>query len=372
MTGLRVLGWGTYDARRHPRVGIVLDGLRSVGCDVTEVNESDTSSTADRVAMLKKPWRALPWAASLVSRWRRLAKRGKAADAPDAVVVGYMGHFDVLVARRAFRHTPIVLDHLIFAEDTAKDRGATGKVLLPALRALDRAALRSADVILLDTQEHLEMLPARLKQRGVVVPVGATDDWHAADAAGTTPGNGGTLRVIFFGLFTPLQGATTIGEAARLLAEQGADVEFTLVGSGQDEAATRAALGDAAVTWHPWVDADDLPGLVAEHDVCLGIFGTTPKALRVVPNKVYQGLAAGRAVVTSDTVPQRRALGDAVEYVAPGDAQALAHILSSLASEPERVAQLAARARSARETFTAAAVGRIVAEALTAEELREP
>ena len=53
--------------------------------------------------------------------------------------------------------------------------------------------------------------------------------------------------------------------------------------------------------WIDWVDADELPGVVAEHDVCLGIFGTTDKAPRVVPNKVYQGVASGCAVVTSDT-----------------------------------------------------------------------
>ena len=45
--------------------------------------------------------------------------------------------------------------------------------------------------------------------------------------------------------------------------------------------------------------AADLPALVAGHDVCLGIFGTGDKALRVVPNKVFQGAAAGCAIVTS-------------------------------------------------------------------------
>ena len=45
--------------------------------------------------------------------------------------------------------------------------------------------------------------------------------------------------------------------------------------------------------------------MVASHDVCLGIFGDTDKALSVVPTKVYQGAAAGCAVVTSDTAPHR-------------------------------------------------------------------
>jgi SAM-dependent methyltransferase len=94
-----------------------------------------------------------------------------------------------------------------------------------------------------------------------------------------------------------------------------------MVGSGQELPATRsAAARNAHVTWIDWTAAADLPALVGSHEVCLGIFGTGAKALRVVPNKVYQGAAAGCAVVTSDTAPQRAALGDDALLVPPGDA----------------------------------------------------
>jgi glycosyltransferase involved in cell wall biosynthesis len=92
---------------------------------------------------------------------------------------------------------------------------------------------------------------------------------------------------------------------------------------------------------------------VAGHDVCLGIFGTTPKAQRVVPNKVFQGAAAGCVIVTSDTPPQRDLLGDAALYVPPGDPRALAAALGGLADDPAAVAALSRRARDrARERFT--------------------
>ena len=48
--------------------------------------------------------------------------------------------------------------------------------------------------------------------------------------------------------------------------------------------------------------------------------GPRAKALDVVPTKVYQGAAAGCVVVTSDTHPQRAALGEAAVLVPPGDA----------------------------------------------------
>src|SRR6266516_2310209 len=89
-------------------------------------------------------------------------------------------------------------------------------------------------------------------------------------------------------------------------------ISVTMIGGGQDEAETRAAAAaNQAVRWLGWVPATELPALVASHHVCLGIFGTGDKALQVVPNKVFQGAAAGCAIVTSDTPPQRRTLGDA-------------------------------------------------------------
>jgi SAM-dependent methyltransferase len=119
-----------------------------------------------------------------------------------------------------------------------------------------------------------------------------------------------------------------------------------MIGGGQDEAEARAAAApNPAVRWLDWVPAAELPALVAGHHVCLGIFGTSAKALRVVPNKVFQGAAAGCAIVTSDTPPQRRALGDAAVLVPPGDPEALAAALVRLADDRAELARLRLAAR---------------------------
>jgi glycosyltransferase involved in cell wall biosynthesis len=196
-------------------------------------------------------------------------------------------------------------------------------------------------------------VPDALRAKAVVVPVGATERWYDAAAAGARErgGPGEPLRVVFFGLFTPLQGAVTIGEAIGMLTPTDG-VEFTMIGSGQDlDAARAAARGGAATAWVPWVDSAELPGVVARHDVGIGITGTTPKALKVVPNKVYQCAAAGLAVVTSDSAPQRRAFGDAVVGVPPGDAAALAAALRGLATDRGRLAERRAAASAAAERF---------------------
>jgi glycosyltransferase involved in cell wall biosynthesis len=222
------------------------------------------------------------------------------------------------------------------------------------LRGLDDAALGAADVVVVDTEEHRDALPAQVRHRAVVVAVGAPHEWYAEEVPRQRPGV--PLRAVFFGLFTPLQGAPTIGAALAALADD--PVEVTMVGSGQDHAeARRLAAGNPRARWLDWVAAADLPALVAEHDVCLGIFGTGSKAARVVPNKVFQGAAAGCALVTSDTPPQRRALGDAAVYVPAGDAGALAKALRLLAEDPDRLAATRSAAqRLAREHFTPARV----------------
>jgi glycosyltransferase involved in cell wall biosynthesis len=345
---VRVVGFGTYDVGRHPRIGIVLDGLRQRGVDVVDLNRPLGFSTAERVAMLRRPWTAYRLVLRLLARWTRLAfgsvpaRRGGRLD---AVLVGYLGHFDVVLARLVFPRTRIVLDMMVFAADTARDRGVTGGLKLRLLDVLDRLAVRCADVVLLDTDEHAALLPRSARHKAVVVPVGAPAAWFAARGERTDPPADG-LRAVFFGLYTPLQGATVIGEALGLLADR-PEIAVTMIGAGQDHAAARtAAAGSPNTTWLAWVESDELPRIVASHDVCLGIFGTTAKALRVVPNKVYQGAAAACAIVTSDTPPQRRMLGDAAVYVSPGDPAALADALRSLADDPGRMRELGAAARS--------------------------
>jgi glycosyltransferase involved in cell wall biosynthesis len=254
------------------------------------------------------------------------------------------------------RHrVPIVLDHLVSAANTAKDRRIAGGGLKQRLLELvDAGALRAADIVVVDTEEHLEIVPEKYRSKAVVVPVGAPAPWHAAarELSATVTSATGPLKVVFYGLYTPLQGAPVIGEALGRLA--GAPVEVTMIGRGQDQAETkRAAASNQSVRWLDWVPAAELPALVAAHDVCLGIFGTGDKALRVVPNKVFQGAAAGCAVVTSDTAPQRRLLGDAAVLVPPGDPAALADALLRLADDREALLKLRHAARQlAAERFT--------------------
>ncbi|WP_020017726.1 glycosyltransferase [Promicromonospora sukumoe] len=381
-----MITFGTYDAARHPRTAVLVAGLRAHGVKVTELNRPLGFSTAERVRMLQQPWRLPVLAVRLLRCWAGLTadtlRLRRAEGRPRAVLVGYLGHFDVLLARLLHPRAVVVLDHLVFAGDTAADRGATG-LRVRLLNGLDRLATACADVVVTDTEEHRQMLPD--PRKGVVVLVGAPDDWRAPlvenrtsqvetrpslvepveTPAPTTP-----LSVVFFGLYTPLQGAPVIAEAVRDAVAAGAPLRVTLVGTGQDLARTRETLaGTPGVTWHDWVEPGELPALVAGHDVCLGIFSDTPKGLRVVPNKVYQGLAAGCVVVTSDTPPQRRTLGESLELVPPADAAALAARLTEL-TDPAALAAAQERASEGRDRIRPQAVTEPLAAELRRRDVR--
>src|ERR1700744_2645831 len=164
---MRAMIFGTYDTAMHPRIATIAEGLAARGYEVSECNFPLGLSTADRVDMLAKPWKAGALVARLASRWFGLAAKARSLGRPDVVVVGYLGHFDVHLARLLYRRgrVPLVLDHLISAAGTAKDRRLDGGPRQKVLKLIDAAALRAADIVLVDTEEHLEIVPEKYRPK---------------------------------------------------------------------------------------------------------------------------------------------------------------------------------------------------------------
>jgi len=345
-----IVFFGTYDSSAHPRVQVLIDGFTDTGREVVELNRDIDFDTASRVQLAQQPWRAPALLWRIGRAWWRLGRdarllmRRLGGRTIDLVVVGYLGQFDVHLASRLF-DAPVVLDYLAGMGDTAIDRGSRSLVG-NVLAWIDCRAASAADIVVVDTAAQAELCPSPTEP--VVVPVGAPDAWFR-DSVGEI--NAG-LSVVFFGLYTPLQGAPYIGDAIAELADRD-DIRFTMIGGGQErvECERRAGAGSSGVTWIDWLEPDELVDEVARHDVCLGIFGTTPKAGRVVPNKVYQGAAAGCAVITSDTLPQRTVFGDSAVFCPAGDGGAIARALAHLADDPVELRGKRQEARGVAEMF---------------------
>ncbi len=157
--GRRLLVFGSYDATLHPRVAVLRDGLAARGWQVEELNEPLGAATSDKVAAAGSPAAALRLAGRQVRSWAGLVRRSRAGPDPDVVLVGYMGHADVHLARLRYRRSVIALDHLVGLADTVRDRKLGGGATLRILDVVDRSALRAADVVVVDTALQAQMLP---------------------------------------------------------------------------------------------------------------------------------------------------------------------------------------------------------------------
>lgn len=321
---MRVLAFGTYQWD-YPRNAQVRSCLRGAGVDLTERHVDVWDRKRDA-------WTAGPTAvARLAAAQARLAISRR--EPADALLVGYPGHFDLAAARIAARGRPLVFDPLVSLYDTlVGDRGrftpksAAGR----ALRRIDRHAFGAADLVVADTAAHARFYTERL---GVdpsqlrVCLVGAEERlFHPAPHADEA------FSALFVGKLIPLHGLETILAAARLAPE----LPFRIVGSGQ---LSRSLVGAAPnVTHVPWIDYEKLPTAIRAAGCALGIFGTSEKASRVIPNKAYQALACGTPLVTADTPAARELLTDGVDsvLVPPGDPEALAAALRDLAADPGR------------------------------------
>ena len=125
-----------------------------------------------------------------------------------------------------------------------------------------------------------------------------------------------------------------LGAAERL---EGEPIRFRMVGRGQqlgDFHARAEALSNVDLVPR-WVGYDELTREIRAADVCLGVFGTTEKADRVIPCKVFDALAVGKPVITADSTGARELLtsGETAILVPSGDAEALAAAIRELSSD---------------------------------------
>jgi glycosyltransferase involved in cell wall biosynthesis len=305
----------------------VISCLRGAGVEVVERHEPVWEGTPNA-------WRAGPTTALRLARAElRLLRRPP--ERYDAVIVGYPGHFDLPAARRAARGAPVLFNPLVSLADTlVSDRGRFRAGSLPAraLALVDRRALRAADVVVADTEQHARFL-AELAglERVEVCFVGAEERVFR-------PGRANAFTyVLFVGKLIPLHGLDTIIEAARLAPE----LPFRVVGSGQ--LGRLLERRPENVEWVRWVEYEQLSGELHAAGAALGIFGRSEKAARVIPNKAFQSLACRTPLVTADTAAARELLvdGESALLVPPGDAPALASALRRLASDDSLRARIA-------------------------------
>ncbi|KTG09575.1 hypothetical protein AUR64_16650 [Haloprofundus marisrubri] len=163
--------------------------------------------------------------------------------------------------------------------------------------------------------------------------------------------------VTYVGGFGAHRGLDATVEAVAAM-DESTNVHLLLVGSGGGpyeerlRALARKYGVDDRVTFTGWVDFERVPGVVAASDVCLVPHASTPHTETTVPHKLFQYMATGTPVVTSDVAPLARIVSktDAGRTFAAGDGASLGVVLSELARNPEACRRLGENGRRAVET----------------------
>jgi len=366
MVAVIALLFGTYNSR-HAANALLRADLRAAGVEVRECHEPLWQETRDKNTPYFAPLGLARLALRYVATAWRLSRRfTDAAQGTSALVIGFNGQLDVLLARALDRRRRIVFAPLVTVSETLVDDRAAyseGSPVGRLLRALDRLTLSAADLVVIDTAAHRDYLVERFAippQRVLVQYLGAEPPFAAAgagagaeaasDSAPAAPVSGTVmpLRVLCYSQYLPLHGSEVIALAARLIPVD-CGITFELVGTGPERARTDAFAGRLPhVRLVDWIPYEELPARIAAADVVLGVFGTSVKARMVVPNKVYQAAAVGSAVVTADTPAIREVFvhGESIHAIEPTP-RALADALLALARDPALRARLAQGARAA-------------------------
>ena len=340
---MTVCYWGTYD-REYPRNRILMAGLRASRVEVRECHFRLWRDTSQKLRHARSGWLKPGLLLRFARAYLSLTARFLTSPRPDFLFVGYSGHFDVFPAwvLSRLRRVPLIFDAFLSLYDSlVLDRDAVARDGVKArfLAWVDRNACRLADRVLLDTQAHAEFfseafgLPA---EKFWVLPIGADDRVFHPEAA--LPRNGRPYTVLHFGRYIPLHGLETVVRAARLLEENGVACRFLMVGNGEERSKIEALagqLGARSLEFRGAEPPDRLAATFREADLCLGIFGETGKAARVVPNKVYEAMAAGKPVITGDSPAAREFLTDGVDCLLcrRGDPGALAEAILRLRND---------------------------------------
>lgn len=222
----------------------------------------------------------------------------------DIVVVGFPGQKVMFLAKLLMRQ-PIVFDAFTsHYGGYVLDRKKWSRTSIHAkyYRFLDYWSCRLADLVLLDTQAHIDFFVNEFglpKEKFRRIFVGT--DSSVFYPRQLVP-RSKKFQVHFHGTYIPLQGVEYIIQAAKLLENE--DIQFNCIGRGQTYAKSRTLAEDLKLKNLNFIEPVEYTQL-AEHiagaDICLGIFGDSPKTALVIPNKIFEAMAMAKPIITADT-----------------------------------------------------------------------
>lgn len=343
--------FGTYESS-FPRTITLKEACRIKRFKVIECHKPFWENMTQKVeffsiiSMIKYGFKLMLAYTSLAVRYLKLENH-------DVVIVGYNGYFDIPLAKllTKIRKKPLIFTPVFpLYETLVEDRKYVNKTSIKSkiIHLIDEISCRLADFIIIETDSYIDYYCEEFKiprEKYFKIPLGADETNFFQRQQKVQKKDPNLLKLLFYGKFIPLQGISYIIKAAKIL-EKNKDVEFEIIGSGQLSNNIRSLsekLDIKNVKFIDWVNYRELPEHILDADVCMGIFGSTPKAQRGIPIKVYEALAMKKPVITGDTPAAREVFTHKVNAILCeiGNPEALADSIILLKENRELRANIA-------------------------------
>ncbi len=207
---------------------------------------------------------------------------------------------------------------------------------------VDKIACKWSDLIILESTEEKQYFCKEFglpKEKFGLCPLSADESIFFPNNEEEKIKN--KFTVLFFGSFIPLHGIDIIVKAATIL-RKNEEIVFKICGDGQTKPEITKMISDQKIK------NIELLGIVSKNvllenihssDVCLGIFGSTTKARKVLTNKVFQILASKKPLITMESpttkeyqlVDKKNCL-----LVPPANPEKLAEVILFLKNDPKK------------------------------------
>jgi glycosyltransferase involved in cell wall biosynthesis len=288
---------------------------------------------------------------------------------PDVIIAGHATLFSGVAAVLLARHyrVPLVIDMFdlwpeVFRLALPKRLQGLAPVVFGPLYLLRRLIFRQATAVIALARINLEVARAIatkaspdhcvLVYEGIdssTVPLAAEPLDLLPVAASVGPGGARSLRVVYAGTLGERYDIGTIVRAAGILKERAAPVQIVLAGDGPGRAMLETAIASDLspnLVYVGRLRPEQLSRLYRDSQV--GLCAYSPGSTVAMPCKVYDYLDGGLAIVSSlrgelaDLLAEKR-IG--IQYE-PGNAEALADTLSTLAADRAMLSELRSNART--------------------------
>lgn len=347
---IRICFFGTYD-NTYTSNKMILKGFAENKVPVTEINahikvtKLTTASEMSFGRIIIRILRKYKIITEIIKNFSAFLKT-------NVIYVGYPGHVDAFFAypiAKIFNKKLVFNPLLIIYNGFADEQGILNKQSFFAkiIKFSEALCYKLCDLVFADTPfqyEHLRNDFGVNEKKLRVLPIGADDKGYGYTVYKNTKDK--KIHVVYYGLYSPIHGVEYIIEAARLLRND-KNVHFSFVGQGNTfevnyKRAQKLKLQN--VTFYHDVPESEHLKVMQKADIFLGFLQKHPSVDRIIPNKVYQGLALGRVVMTADAPVTRSMFNHKKDMylVKPADPRALVEAILELKNNPLLRTQIAA------------------------------